>query len=74
MAEHSDRAAPRVDVRRGSPTAEELAAVVAVVSTAYTQESEDARADDSVRSAWELSQRALRSPLRRDVGWGRFGG
>lgn len=64
----------RVDVRRGHPTEEELAAVVAVVTVGYAEESENARADESRRSAWELSQRTLRSPLRRDVGWGRFSG
>jgi hypothetical protein len=63
-----------VDVRRGRPTEEELAAVIAVVTTGYAEESEDARADDTRRSAWELSQRSLRAPLRRDVGWGRFSG
>ena len=41
----------RVDVRRGHPTAEELAAVVAVVTTGYAEETEDARADESRRSA-----------------------
>lgn len=65
---------PRIDVRRGNPTEEELAAVIAVVSAAYTQESEEAVADEARRSAWSLSQRGLRAPLRRDLGWGRFGG
>ena len=64
----------RVDVRRGHPTEEELAAIIAVVTVGYAEESQDARADESRRSAWELSQRPLRSPLRRDVGWGRFSG
>ena len=63
-----------IDVRRGHPTEEELAAVIAVVTVGYTEESENARADESRRSAWDLSQRTLRSPLRRDVGWGRFSG
>jgi hypothetical protein len=64
----------RVDVRRGHPTDEELAAVIAVVTTGYAEESDEARADDSRRSAWELSQRSLRAPLRRDLGWGGFSG
>jgi hypothetical protein len=63
-----------VDIRRGQPTDEELAAVLAVVSVAYAEESQDARADETRRSAWEVSRRSLRSPLRRDVGWGRFSG
>lgn len=65
----------RLDVRRGSPTPEELAAVIAVVSEAYTSEAAAAVAADQPRaSAWQVSARALREPLRRDLGWGRFGG
>jgi len=64
----------RIDVRRGQPTAEELAAVVAVVSEAYQTEAAAALAEDEPRpSAWQISARALRAPLRRDLGWGRFG-
>ena len=59
-----------IDVRRGDPTPEELAALVAVVTEAYARESADAVADEArARSAWALSQRALRQPLRRDLGW-----
>jgi hypothetical protein len=64
-----------IDVRRGSPTEEELAALIAVVSEEYATETANAVADDrAARSAWSLSQRALRTPLRRELGWGRFGG
>lgn len=64
-----------IDVRRGSPTPEELAALIGVVSEAYAREAADAVADDVTRrSAWSVSQRALREPLRRELGWGRFGG
>ena len=67
--------AMRVDVRRGAPTADELAAMFAVVTEAYAEETAAATADDeAVRSGWSLSQRSLRPPLRRDVGWGRFTG
>ena len=63
-----------IDVRRGMPTEEELAALIAVVSEAYSGESAEAVADEPVhRSGWALSQRAMREPLRRDLGWGRFG-
>jgi hypothetical protein len=63
-----------IDVLRGTPTEEELAALIAVVSEAYVGEAAEAVADDSARrTGWELSQRALRQPLRRDLGWGRFG-
>jgi hypothetical protein len=64
----------RIDVPRGNPTDEELAAIVAVVGTAYAQEASAAVAPETRRSAWRLSQRALRQPLRRELGWGRFGG
>lgn len=62
-------------VRRGSPTPEELAALLAVVSEAYSAETDEAVAEEPDHlSGWRLSQRALRQPLRRDLGWGRFGG
>jgi hypothetical protein len=65
----------RVEVNRGLPTGEELAALIAVVTEAYAEESAGATADDAgARSGWSLSQRALRAPIRRDLGWGRFGG
>ncbi|MFH8250722.1 acyl-CoA carboxylase subunit epsilon [Microbacterium sp. B2969] len=63
-----------IDVLRGAPTDVELAALMAVVSEAYVEEASDAVADESRRSAWELSQRSFRTPLARDLGWGRFGG
>ena len=73
--ETTDAAALRVDVVRGNPTDDELAALVAVVGESYAQEAADAVADDTrERSAWSLSQRGLRSPLRREAGWGRYAG
>ena len=61
-----------IDVRRGDPTPEELAALIAVVTESYDREAADAVvADEPKPSAWALSQRGLRSPLRRDLGWGR---
>ncbi|GAA5199655.1 acyl-CoA carboxylase subunit epsilon [Microbacterium jejuense] len=63
-----------IDVRRGNPTDEELAALIAVVSQAYTGEASEAVADDHPRrTGWELAARSMRQPLRRDLGWGRFG-
>ncbi|WP_454149154.1 acyl-CoA carboxylase epsilon subunit [Microbacterium lacticum] len=65
----------RVEVRRGDPTPDELTAVVAVVTEAYTREAEAALAENEPRpSAWLVSARSLRPPLRREIGWGRFGG
>lgn len=68
-----DPAPLRVEVARGNPTDEELAALVAVVTAAYAEEAGDALADDEpTRSAWSLSQRGLRQPLARERGWGNF--
>jgi len=59
-----------IDIRRGEPTPEELAALIAVVSEAYSGEAAEATVqDESARSAWSVSQRALREPLRRELGW-----
>ncbi len=71
MSLGDDTAAPlQIDVVRGNPTEEELAALIAVVSEAYTREEATATASDArPRSAWEISARRLRAPLRRDVGW-----
>jgi hypothetical protein len=65
----------RIDVRRGNPTPEELAALIAVVSESYAQEAAEAVAPEPTpESAWRRSARALRTPLRRGFGWGRFTG
>ncbi|GAA1984728.1 acyl-CoA carboxylase subunit epsilon [Microbacterium pumilum] len=64
-----------IEVRRGAPADDELAALIAVVSESYAREFADAVVDDEQeRSAWALSQRSLREPLRRELGWGRWGG
>lgn len=60
-----------LEISRGTPTPEELAAVVAVVTEHYATEHDEALAPESTRSAWELSQRGLRAPLDRDLGWRR---
>lgn len=62
-----------IDVRRGSPTAEELAALIAVVGEAYAAEAAAATAEQPcARSRWRLSARNLRSSLSREQGWGGF--
>ena len=59
-----------IEVRRGSPTEEELAALIAVVTDRYSGEDAEAVAEeDAARSAWSVSQRGLREPLRRELGW-----
>jgi hypothetical protein len=73
-AAHAERPL-RIEVRRGAPTPEELAAVIAVVSESYAQEAAEAVAPEPApESAWRRSARALRTPLRRGFGWGRFTG
>ena len=69
-----DGAEVAVEVLRGAPDPEELAALMAVVTEAYSEETARATAEDTVaRTAWSLSQRSVRQPLRRDLGWGRYG-
>lgn len=63
-----------IRVVQGTPTEEELAALIAVLSDAYTTEEAAAVAVDRPVSAWNRTQRALRRPLRRDIPWGRFSG
>lgn len=61
-----------IDVRRGAPTEEELAALIAVVSETYAREAAQAVVEDAApTSAWSQTQRALRQPLRRELGWAR---
>ncbi|WP_243076995.1 acyl-CoA carboxylase subunit epsilon [Microbacterium sp. SS28] len=63
-----------VEVLGGEPTDLELAALIAVVSEAYVEEAQGAVADEPPnRSAWALSQRSFREPLRRELGWVRGG-
>ena len=65
----------RIDVRRGSPSEEELAALMAVVSEAYEREAAGAVVPDvAATSAWTRTQRRLRGPLPRGTAWGRFVG
>ena len=64
-----------LEIRRGNPTPEEIAAVIAVVADAYASEVAALEADDSApRSVWMQSRRNLRRPLERSLGWGRFRG
>ena len=70
-----DTALPPVvaEVVRGTPTEEELAAAVVVVSEAYAREVADATVTETAsRSRWELSARGLRTPLDRAAGWHSF--
>lgn len=63
-----------LEITRGLATEEELAALIAVVSDAYSQEAADAVVDEPRVSAWMRTQRPVRRALRRDIPWGRFSG
>ncbi len=65
---------PRMEIVRGDPTEEELAALMAVVTEAYSHESAEAVAEVPHISAWQRTQRGIRRPLRRDIPWGRYSG
>lgn len=68
--ETADEGGVSVEVLRGNPTEDELAALVAVVGIAYQTELDATVADDGpARSAWAISARGLREPLRRELGW-----
>tara|TARA_R110002020_G_scaffold26653_30_gene86329 strand:+ start:4024 stop:4239 length:216 start_codon:yes stop_codon:yes gene_type:complete len=61
-----------VEVLRGSPDEQELAALLAVVTEAYVREADAVVAeDDAGSSAWARSARGLRRPLERGLPWGR---
>jgi hypothetical protein len=62
-----------LDVRRGSPTEEELAALLAVVGEVFAAEAASPATERAQpRSRWRHSARGLRSPLSRENGWGGF--
>ena len=65
---------PALEVVRGTPNEEELAALIAVVSDAYLGEAASAVAEEAHVSAWQRTQRGIRTPLRRDIPWGRYAG
>lgn len=75
MTEPQDPQALSIEVLRGNPTDEEVAAVVAVVAEAYRAEVAAELAEDAPReSPWMRSRRNLRQPLRRNMGFGRYAG
>ncbi|QTV79393.1 acyl-CoA carboxylase subunit epsilon [Microbacterium sp. NIBRBAC000506063] len=74
MSESDDAVSTDLRILRGDATEEELAALIAVVGQAYAGEREEAVAEEPHVSAWARTQRGLRTPLRRDIPWGRFSG
>ena len=69
-----ERVDEAIDIVRGHPTEEELAALIAVISDSYVHEAAGAVAEEPHVSAWQRTQRPMRTPLRRDLPWGRFAG
>ena len=74
ITERPEDQPPAIEILRGNATEEELAALIAVVSSAYAEEEAGAVAVERRPSAWQRTQRSLRTPLRRDIPWGRFAG
>ena len=69
-----EHASADIRIVRGAANEEELAALLAVVTDSYEREAADAVADEPHVSAWRRTQRGMRTPLRRDIPWGRFSG
>ena len=66
MTESSQSSAPDIRILRGNPDADEIAAVTAVLSAALEElAGEQRRAQSAGPSAWQRSQRNVRTPLVR---------
>jgi hypothetical protein len=65
-----------LEVISGNPDAEELAAVTAVLAGVLDElATEQGKREQAVTSAWERSQRAVRTPLAPGAGaWRSFSG
>ncbi|MFT4233484.1 MAG: acyl-CoA carboxylase subunit epsilon [Microbacterium sp.] len=64
----------RVQITRGTPTPEELAALIAVVGEAYDAEAQATVVDErSASIGWRTSRRLRRVPTR-GARWGAFTG
>lgn len=68
-----ERAVPRVEIARGNPTEEDLAALAAVIPAAYVQEAAASTVEDPPVDAWTRSRRMRRTPVP-GARWGRFAG
>jgi hypothetical protein len=72
MGEHESDSGPVAGFRvvSGSPTPEELAAVVAVLQAAaeHAEQRRRAPVDVDPRAGWNASARGLRTPIHRGVG------
>ncbi len=74
MTDSEGARAPAADIRilAGDPTAEELAAVTAVLAAALDQLAAENRRRDPVPSGWDRSVRSPRHPLTPGA-WSTFG-
>lgn len=71
--ENDARALPRVEIVRGRPDEDDVAALAAVIPAAYRQEADEATADEPAGEAWTRSRRLRRRPPA-GARWGRFAG
>jgi hypothetical protein len=71
----SEDVAPSIRIIAGSPTAEELAAVTAVLVSALEEEAAAHELQPVRRSAWDRSRASMRGPLTPGPGaWRSFSG
>ena len=64
---------PEIQIVGGSPTPAEIAAVTAVLQATLAQLADEATRKDVGPTAWQRSQRPLRSPLHPGAGvWRSF--
>jgi Acyl-CoA carboxylase epsilon subunit len=71
MTAHSEPGSPpELVIARGNPSAEDIAAVVAVLSARATPPGSQTRRGESGRTEWSARSRLLRQPLvRAPGGW-----
>ncbi len=66
---------PSIRIVSGSPTAEELAAVTAVLANALEEAAAEQENEGSTQSAWDRSRATMRTPLHPGPGeWRGFSG
>ena len=77
LQQQSDSAGfePEFEVVAGQPTPAELAAVTAVITSMIEDLEDGQRTEEPLVSAWQRSQRSIRSPLHPGAGaWRSFSG
>jgi hypothetical protein len=73
--DRADELAPTIRIVAGSPTAEELAAVTAVLAKALEEEATEQERQPVQRSAWDRSRASMRGALTPGPGaWRSFSG